>query len=54
MIQNYDEEFAEILFKKNPANILNSKSIKFFKINSENLKNNRLKYIINKFRFFSE
>jgi protein-tyrosine phosphatase len=53
IIQNYDEEFGEILFNKNPANILNSKSVKFFKIKSENLKNNKLKYIINKFRLSS-
>lgn len=48
--QNYDEEFAEILFQKNPSNILNSKPVKFFNIASENLKQNRFSSIINKFR----
>jgi len=48
--QNYDKEFADILFRKNPANILNSKQVKFFKVISENLKTNKLRYIINKLR----
>jgi len=52
--QNYDKEFADILFKQNPSNILNSLQVKFFKIISENLKTNKLKYFINKFRMISE
>ena len=47
---NYDEEFADILFNLNPSNILNSKPVKFFKTNSESLKSTRLKYFISKFR----
>jgi len=52
--QNYDEQFANILFNQNPANILDSKAVKFFVINSENLKSNTFKYFINKFRLTSE
>ena len=52
--ENYDEQFADILFNQNPANILKSKSIKFFVTDSDNLKNNKLKYFINKFRLTSK
>jgi len=52
--QKYDKEFADILFNKNPSNILNSLQVKFFKVISENLKTNKLKYFINKFRMISE
>lgn len=48
--KNYDEEFSDILFNKNPSSILNSKPVKFFKTDSESLRGNKLKYFISKFR----
>jgi protein-tyrosine phosphatase len=54
IVQNYDEQFANILFVQNPANIIKSKSVKFFVTDSENLKNKKLKYFINKFRITSK
>lgn len=54
IIQNFDEEFADILFNHNPTNILKSKSVKLFVTDSENLKNNKLKQFINKIRIPSK
>jgi protein-tyrosine phosphatase len=48
--ENFDEEYTELLFVKNPQSILESKPVKFFKIDSENLKLNSIKYFINKLR----